>query len=100
MMRTHCSSSGCSQTGSGDSKVAGSSGDERRSPDAEAVGSGLLAGSSGDAPRVGDAQESTRTGAEAARSTGGAPRAEGADETMGVGRGLKISAELPLDDRA
>ena len=32
---------------------AGSSGDERTNPDAEAVGSGLPAGSSGDAPRVG-----------------------------------------------
>ena len=55
-------------------------GDERRNPHAEAVGSNLLAGSSGDAPRVGGAQESTRTGTEAAGSGGGAPRAEGADE--------------------
>ena len=34
------------------STVAGSSGDERRNPDAEAVGSRLPAGSSGGAPRV------------------------------------------------
>ena len=46
------------------STVARSRRDERRNPDAEAVGSGLPAGSSGDAPRVGGAQVSTRTGAE------------------------------------
>ena len=89
------------------STVAESSRDERRNPDAEAVGSGLLAGSSGDAPRVGGAQESTRTGAEAAGSSDGAPRAEGTDEPMGtaaedadVRRGLKRSTEMPPDDRA
>ena len=66
------------------SMTAGSSGDERRNPDVEMVGSGLPAG-----------------------STGGAHRAEGTDEPMGtvaedadVRRGLKRSAELPLDDRA
>ena len=34
------------------STVAGSSGDERRNPDVEMVGSGVPAGSSGDAPRA------------------------------------------------
>ena len=64
--------------------TARASRDERRDPDVEMVGSGLPAGSSG-----------------------GAPRVEGADEPMGtaaedadVRRGLKRSAELPLDDRA
>ena len=61
------------------STVARSSGYERRNPDAEAVGSGLPARSSGDASRVGGAHESTRTGAAAAGSSGGAPRTEGAD---------------------
>ena len=89
------------------STVARSSGDERRNPDAEALGSGLPARSSGDASRVGGAHESTRTGAAAAGSSGGAPRTEGADEPMGtaaedadVRRGLKRSAELPPDDEA
>ena len=54
-----------------------------------------------------EAHKSQRTGAEAAGSSGGAPRAEGADEPMGIAaedadarRGLKRSAGLPLDDRA
>ena len=106
--RTHWCSSGCTQTGSGEARRSlDPSGDERRNPDAEAVGSGLPAGSSGGAPRAGGAQESTRAGAEAAGSSGGALRAEGADEPLGtaaedadVRRGLKISAELPPDDEA
>ena len=83
--------------------TAGESGDEQRSPDTEAVESDLPVGSSGDAPRVGGAQESTRTGAEVAGSSGGA---KGADEPMGTAaedadvRRFKRSAELPLDDRA
>ena len=64
--------------------TAGASGDERRDPDVEMVGSGLLAGRSGDAPRVGGAEESTRTAAEDADTR----------------RGLKISAEQPPDDGA
>ena len=83
MMRTHWCSSGCTQTGS---TVAGSSGDERRNLDAEVVGSGLPAASSGDAPRVGGARADEPMGT----------AAEGAN----VRRGLNISAELPLDDRA
>ena len=58
------------------SRTAGASGDERRDPDIEMVGSGLQAGSSGDAPM--------RTAAEDADTR----------------RGLKISAESPPDDGA
>ena len=89
------------------SMVARSSGDERRNPDVEVVGPCLPPRSNGDASRVGGAQESTRTGAEAAGSCGGAPRAEGADEPMGtaaedadVRRRLTRSAALPPDDAA
>ena len=39
------------------STTAAASGDERRDPDVETVGSGLPAGSSGDAPRVGGAED-------------------------------------------
>ena len=46
------------------SMTPGPSGDERRDPDVEMVGSGLPAGSGGDAPRVGGAEEPTRTVAE------------------------------------
>ena len=66
------------------STTAGASGDERRDPDVEMVGSGLVAGSSGDASRVGGAEEPVRTAAEDADTR----------------RGLKRTAELPLDDGA
>ena len=89
------------------STTAGSSGDERRDPDAEAVGSGLLAGSSGDAPRVGGAEGSTSTATEAAGSSGDASRAGRAEQPMRTAaddtdtrRGLKRSAVLPLDEGA
>ena len=39
------------------STTAGTSGDERRIPDVEMVGSGLPAGGSGDAPRVGGVEQ-------------------------------------------
>ena len=48
------------------STIVGASGDERKDPDVETVGSGLPSGSSAEAPRVGGAQESMRTGTEAA----------------------------------
>ena len=89
------------------STIVGASGDERRDPDVEMVGSGLPPGSSGEALRVGGARESTRTGTEAAGSSGDAPWAGGAEEPMGTTpedaetrRGLKRSAELPPDDGA
>ena len=56
--------------------TAGASGDERRDPDVEMVGSGLQAGSSGDAHRVGGAEEYTRKVTEAAGSSGDAPEQE------------------------
>ena len=55
------------------STTAGESGDERRNPDVEMIRV---------VSRVGGAQETTRTGAEAAGSGGDAPRAEGAEEPM------------------
>ena len=67
-----------------DSMTAGASGDERRDPDVEMVGSGLPARSSGDAHRVGGVEEPMRTAAEDADTR----------------RGLNRSAELPLDDGA
>ena len=88
------------------STIVGASGDERKDPDVETVGSGLPSGSSAEAPRVGGAQESMRTGTEAAESRGSAPRAGGSDEPMETApedaetrRGLKISAELPPEDQ-
>ena len=87
------------------STIVGASGDERKDPDVETVGSGLPSGSSAEAPRVGGAQESMRTGTEAAERKGNAPRAGGSDEPMKTApedaetrRGLKISAELPPED--
>ena len=70
------------------------SGDERRNPDVEMVGSCLLAGSGGDAHLVGGAHESTRTGTEAASGVEEPMRtaAEGADTR----RGLHRSAELHM----
>ena len=55
----------------------------RRDPDVEVVGSGLLAGSSRDAPRAGGAAESTRTATEAAGNSGDAPQAGGGHEHSG-----------------
>ena len=66
------------------SMTARASGDERRDPNVEMVGSGLLPGSSGDALRVGGAEEPMGTAVEDADTR----------------RGLNISAELPLDDGA
>ena len=42
------------------SMTAGASGDERRDPDVEMVGSGLPAGTSGDAPRARRCRDETR----------------------------------------
>ena len=85
------------------STIVGASGDERKDPDVETVGSGLPSGSSAEAPRVGGAQESRRTGTEAAERKG---NAGGSDEPMETApedaetrRGLKISAELPPEDQ-
>ena len=52
------------------STVVEESGDERRDPDVEMVGSGLPSGSGGEAPGDEGARVSTRTGTEAARSSG------------------------------
>ena len=52
------------------STVVEASGNEQRAPDVEMTGSGLLSGSGGEAPRDEGARESTRTGTEAARSSG------------------------------
>ena len=65
------------------SMTAGASGDERRDPDVEMVGSGLPTGSSGGAPSQ-RAEEPMRTAAEDADTR----------------RGLKISAELQPEDGA
>ena len=64
------------------STVVEASGDERRDPDVEMIGSGLPSGSAGEAPRDEGARESTRTGTEAAGSSRDASRAGGADESM------------------
>ena len=78
--------------------------DERRSPDVEMTGSGLPSESGGEASRGDGARESTRTETEAARSSGETPQ-PGSGEPMHTApedaktrRGLKISAELPIDD--
>ena len=84
------------------STVVEASVDERRDPDVEVVGSGLPSGSGGEAPRDEGAREST--GTEAARSSGetlqpgsGEPMQTAAEDAE-TRRGLKISAELPVDD--
>ena len=55
------------------STVVEASGDEQRDPDVEVVGSGLPSGSGGEAPRDEGAREPTRTGTEAANSSGETP---------------------------
>ena len=78
--------------------------DERRNPDAEMTGSGLPSGSGGEASRGEGARESTRTETEAARSSGETPQpgsgepTQTAPEDAETRRGLKRSAELPIDD--
>ena len=86
------------------STVVEASVDERRNPDVEMVGSGLPSRSGGEAPRDEGARESTRTETEAARSGGetlqlgsGEPM-QTAPEDAETRRGLKRSAELPIDD--
>ena len=78
--------------------------DERRNPDVEMTGSGSPSGSGGEASRGEGARESTRTETEAARSSGETPQPgsgepmQTAPEDAETRRGLKISAELPIDD--
>ena len=78
--------------------------DERRNPDVEMTGSGLPSGSGGEASRGEGARESTRTETEAARSSGETPQPgsgepmQTAPEDAETRRGLKKSAELPIDD--
>ena len=86
------------------STVVEASEDERRNPDVEMAGSGLPSGSGGEASRGEGARESTRAKAEAARSSGetlqsgsGEPM-QTAPEDAETRRGLKRSAELPIDD--
>ena len=77
--------------------------DERRDPDVKMTGSGLLSGSGGEAPQDEGARESTRARTEAAGSSGetlqpgsGEPM-QTAPEDAETRRGLKRSAELPID---
>ena len=86
------------------STVVEASEDERRNPDVEMAGSGLPSGSGGEASRGEGARQSTRTETEAAKSSGetlqpgsGEPM-QTAPEDAETRRGLKISAELPIDD--
>ena len=85
------------------STVVEASEDERRNPGVEMSGSGLPSGSGGEASRGEGARESTRTETEAA-SSGETPQ-PGSGEPMQTApddaetrRGLKRSAELPIDD--
>ena len=78
--------------------------DERRNPDVEMTGSGLPSGSGGEASRGEGARESTRTETEAARRSGeifqvasGGPVCT-TPEDAETSRGLKRSAEFPVDD--
>ena len=86
------------------SAVVEASVDERRDPGVEMVGSGLPSGSGGEAPRDEGARESTRTETEAARSSGETLQSgsgefmQTAPEDAETRRGLKRSAELPIDD--
>ena len=86
------------------STVVEASEDERRNPDVEMAGSGLPSGSGGEASRGEGARESTRKETEAARNSGetlqpgsGEPM-QTAPEDAETRRGLKRSAELPIDD--
>ena len=78
--------------------------DERRNPDVEMTGSGLPSGSGEEASRGEGTRESTRTETEAARSGGETPQPgsgepmQTAPEDAETRRGLKRSAELPVDD--
>ena len=84
------------------STIVEASGDER-DPDVEMVGSGLPSGSGAEAPRVGGAQESTRTGTEAAGISGNGGSEEPmetAPEDAETRRGLRRPAVLPPDDGA
>ena len=78
--------------------------DERKNPDVEMTGSGLPSGSGGEASRGEGARESTRPETEAARSSGEIPQPgsgepmQTAPEDAETRRGLKRSAELPIDD--
>ena len=86
------------------STVVEASEGERRNPDVEMTGSGLPSGSGGEASRGEGARESTRTETEAARSSGETPQSgsgepmQTAPEDAETRRGLKRSAELPIDD--
>ena len=83
------------------STVVEASEDERRNSDVEMTGSGLPCG---EASRGEGARESTRTETEAARSSGETPQpgsgepTQTAPENAETRRGLKRSAELPIDD--
>ena len=86
------------------STVVEASEDERRNPDVEMTGSGLPSASGGEASRGEGARESTRTETEATRSSGETSQ-PGSGEPMQTApqdaetrRGLKRSAELPIDD--
>ena len=86
------------------STVVEAGGNERRDPYVGMVGSGLPSGSGGEAPRDEGARGSTRTGTEAAGSSGetlqpgSAEPMQTAPEDAETRRGLKRSAELPTDD--
>ena len=102
-MRVHWCSSDCTQTDSEDARQL-SKRAKVSDPDVEMAGSGLPSGSGGKASRGEGARESTRTETEAARSSGetlqpgsGEP-IQPAPEDAETRRGLKKSAELPIDD--
>ena len=86
------------------STVVEASEDERRNPDVEMAGSGLPSGSGGEASRGEGARESTRTETEAAKSSretlqpGSGEPMQTSQEDAETRRGLKRSAELPIDD--
>ena len=86
------------------STVVEASEDERRNPDVEMTGSGLPSGSGGETSRGEGTRESTKTDTEAARSSGETPQPgsgepmQTAPEDAETRRGLKRSAELPIDD--
>ena len=86
------------------STVVEASEDERRNPDVEMTGSGSPSGSGGEASRGESARKSTRTETEGARSSGETLQAgsrepmQTAPEDAETRRGLKRSAELPIDD--
>ena len=86
------------------STVVEASEDERRNPDVKMAGSGLPSRSGGEASRGEGARESTRTETEAARSSeetlqpGSGEPMQTAPEDAETRRGLRKSAELPIDD--